>query len=216
MTVHLPQHSHALETFRRADVPVVLVEAPPESRRRMAVQWARAMWADAVGVVALAHGRPVVRNGRYRHDGFTPEWFAWPDEADQWARRCIALAALGLDVWTSPMLRSDRRRVKANGAGGRWAWADVDGPMTPERAAVLELLGDDVRVVASGTGHHVYVRLDGWHQPEVVEEANMALRDALDADAKWSNESLLRPPGTFNQKPKVRQGEAPALVQVLR
>jgi hypothetical protein len=44
----------------------------------------------------------------------------------------------------------------------------------------------------------------------------MALRDALDADAKWSNESLLRPPGTFNQKPKVRQGEAPALVQVLR
>jgi hypothetical protein len=194
----------------------VWTELPSDERRAMAMRYCRAMWGDREGVAALAIGyNPHAVAGKLKHKPFTQEFFEWPRDIEAIADRAMTCASQRSDVYVSPMLRKDHRRLKVNGAGGRWAWADLDGPMTAERLALLRSLGDSVRVISSGTGHHAYFMLDEWRTPDEIEATNRALRDMLGGDAKWSNESLLRLPGTFNTKPSVFHNRPPALVQAV-
>jgi hypothetical protein len=195
----------------------VVAEESSADRRRRAVNYMHALWRTQTGTIAIASGVPHLDSqGRYKHADFGQMFGTYPDDIEVMTSRAIDLAAAGRDVYVAPMLRTERERKKASGAGGSWAWCDMDGPLTEVRRAVIARLGDAVIVVSSGTGHHVYVRLDGWHSPEDVEAVNRSLVDALDGDAKWSNESLLRLPGTFNLKPLILRNEAPALVQGVR
>lgn len=191
------------------------VDLPAADRRVMAIRYMRAMYGDHQGVVAFGIGaNPYVNDkGKYSHKTFWQEFHTWPSGMEQAADAAIVHASRRCDVYVSPMLRKTRDRLKDNGAGGRWAWADLDGAMSPERLTLLRALGDSVRIVSSGTGHHAYFELDGWKSPDEIEATNRALRDMLGADAKWSNESLLRLPGTFNGKPVVFHGKPAALVQ---
>jgi hypothetical protein len=191
-------------------------ELPSDERRAMAMRYCKAMWGDREGVVALGIGsNPHAVGGKLKHKPFAQEFAQWPRDIEAIADRAIICASRRCDVYVSPMLRTDHRRLKVNGAGGRWAWADLDGPMTAERLALLRPLGDSVRIISSGTGHHAYFKLDEWRTPDEIEATNRALRDMLGGDAKWSNESLLRLPGTFNFKPSVFHGKPPALVQAV-
>jgi len=191
-------------------------ELPSADRHTLAVRYMRAMWGDRRGVIAFAVGlEPFSKNGKYSHKSFSQRFYNCPDDIELAATEAMQQAAGGADVYVAPMLRLGRERKKDNGAGGRWAWADLDGPLDEGRLTILRSLGGSARVVSSGTGHHAYFRLDSWTEPDAIEATNKALRDVLGADAKWSNESLLRLPGTFNRKPLVFHGKSPALVQAV-
>jgi hypothetical protein len=179
-------------------------------RGRMLRDWASTLWGDDVGVVALAHGRlRLAAKGKSKVTDFRQEFFEWPSDAERLVDRALLHAAQAEDVWVAPMLRDSRDRLKTNGVGGCWAWVDCDGEWTQQRQAMLDRLGDTM-LVCSGRGHHAYVRLAERVEALGIEPVNKALRTLLDGDNKWSNESLLRPPGTFNQKPVVESRLAPA------
>jgi hypothetical protein len=101
---------------------------------------------------------------------------------------------------------------RQNALPGRFAWADVDWPWTPERQAAWE----EVRTVApgsmlvdSGRGRHCYVPLGAPHPPAELEVWNRRLGALLGADSKWAENSLLRLPGTLNFKPVWQSGPEP-------
>lgn len=196
------------------------VEMPYAERLRWAVRYLDGMSGGAPvdGYVAFGIGADPFVNakGKYDHKRFWQRFHRLSDGFEAMAKAALAEAAHARDVYVAPMLRTESERLKTTGAGGRWAWADLDGKMTPERLHVLRALGPTVRVISSGTGHHVYFELDAWTSPDDVERTNKALADLLDGDAKWSNESLLRLPGTFNHKPYVFHGHTPALVQQVK
>lgn len=187
----------------------VWVELPHAERVDLAFGYCSTMWGDHRGVAAFAigTGQHYTDTGKYAFTDFLQRFHPWPAGRGVLAA-LVDTADAGADVYVNPMLRTTRRRRKDTGAGGRFAWADIDGPLDDGRLDVLGSLGGAARVVWSGSGHHAYVELDGWHDPEVVESANKGLRDALTADAKHSNESLLRLPGTWNHKNPTR-GDGP-------
>ena len=190
------------------------VERPAAERVQMALGYMRGLWTGCEGIAAFAVGaEPKVERGKYKHERFFQRFYEWPACADEAARWAITTAADRSDIYVCPMLRTERSRTKTTGAGGRWGWVDIDGPLTATRKAVLASLGDAVRVVSSGTGHHAYIDLGEMHTPEAVEDFNRSMVAVLRADAKWSNESLLRLPGTWNYKPVVFDRLRPALVQ---
>jgi hypothetical protein len=190
-------------------------ELPEVERFKMANAYMRGLWAGLEGVAAFAVAiDPYVdAAGKYKHKRFTQHFFDWPAQGDlaiSWAMSAVVNAA---DVYVCPMLRVGRERRKANGRGGRWGWVDLDGPLDDGRRAVLAGLGSSVRLVSSGTGHHAYFDLGAVLEPDEVERFNREMVAVLGGDAKWSNESLLRLPGTFSHKPVVFDRLPPALVQ---
>ncbi len=211
--------SAAVDLVRRSFPGSLIIENTPLSRRAMCSAFLTAMWGDREGWAAFAAGiDPYVDSstGKYRHAKFEQFFYRWPTEADKAISDVQNMSNAGAsDMYVSPMLRTARERKKATGAGGCWAWADLDGAMTEQRRDVIASFGADARVVNSGTGHHLYVKLDDWHTPDDIEAVNQTLAAALGGDHKWSNESLLRPPGTWNLKPRTFNGELPALVQAV-
>lgn len=195
------------------------IDRPVAERVEMAGAYCSALWADRDGWAAfgIGTGQHITKTGSYKFapgNGFVGRFLRWPDEKARLAE-LVAAADAGADVYVAPMLRATRERAKGTGAGSRFAWADVDGPLTAERVAVLQTFVPLVRIVSSGGGHHVYVELDDWHDVEAVEAANKGLVAALAADAKWSDESLLRLPGTWNYKAPTRGTGDRALVQLM-
>jgi hypothetical protein len=173
------------------------------------------MWGDHDGLVCLGHGTPYLDGDKYRHRDFRQVFGVWPDQAAWLADHALHQAAHGRDIYVTPMLRAERSRKKGTGAGGRWAWTDLDGPLTVERRAAIHAIGAAARVVSSGTGHHVYVELDDWYPLDVIEDTNRRLAAMLDGDHKWDDAAFLRLPGTFNLKPLIFHHRTPALVQVV-
>lgn len=182
------------------------------------------------GYVATAFGIEPYRDdhGRYRHRRWEERRYLWPDRraelVDLLAR--VASGASGsVDAYVCPLLRLTDAR---NGFGGRRGsnaapadvlYADFDADDVLDTA---KLAGLDAYVVGSGQrGHlHVYVLLD-QPVPVVVHRAlNTALTAHLGADAKFSDDTLLRAPGTWNWKPAVpmpgTQPSAPAPVVVIK
>lgn len=191
------------------------IEATADIRRSWCSGYLTAMWGDHEGHACYCVGDPHIDKGKYRHRNFTQRFALWPAAREWLPARLVELAGGGWDVWVAPMLRATAARTKCTGAGGQWCWADLDGEMTVERRAAIAALGDRARLISSGTGHHLYARLDGWQPLDAVVEANRKLAAMLDADSKWSDDSLLRPPGTFNMKPVVFHGHAAAIVQTV-
>lgn len=164
------------------------------------------LFGDRKGFAAVAFGGRPYRDdrGRYAHRDWTEVRYAWPDERDTLHRDVQqAIAAGPVDVYVCPALRlTDARNGLGSGKGTNAAppavlWADCDQP--PDPAKLSKLLGSSV-FSGSDDHQHVYVFLD--RSIPVVDQRvlNKALAKYLDADDKWSDESLLRLPGTFNHK----------------
>ena len=152
--------------------------------------------------------------GRYHHGSFTRESFAWPSGRRDALNRVMTVADFG-DCYVVPALGSSSTQTADQSLGGSWAWADVDGELDDRRrAALADLFDDHSFVVSSGSGFHVYVSLGEDVEPARLADVNRALRDVLDADAKWQVNSLLRLPGTWWYKEAARGG-ARRLVQVV-
>lgn len=157
-----------------------------------------ALFGDTRGYVAVA----------YKHG---TDWgerqFDWPARKSDLVSWATEMSNKGANVFVCPALRSSPSRRKGNGKALRWLWADVDMQSVPEpqRAAVrarMAKLGTVLVASGSGENRHVYVKLTREVSVEEHEKLNRGLRDYLHADNKFSDEALLRFPGTLNHKPE--------------
>jgi putative DNA primase/helicase len=173
--------------------------------------WMARVWGNREGYagVFLGHGGHYPDGGAYDFTRFETRWFRWPGELAT-ALELIVGAGPQADVFAGVLLRSGRSRKAGNALGGRVCWADVDGDWTPDHDRAVSSLrasGTTVWQVASGSGgRHVYVVPDMSLPPDQLEVYNRRLAAFLDADSGWSETKVLRPPGTFNHKPRARGG----------
>lgn len=135
---------------------------------------------------------------------WTEKSFLWPNDRQElvaWVndRR-------NTDLFICPALRRSPGRKKNDGAHLQWLWADVDFQDIPPHhhekiRARVQRLGNLVVWSGSGQNCHVYVKLDRVVHLDVWRRLNLGLRRALLADAKHTDNALLRIPGTQNYKP---------------
>ena len=167
--------------------------------------WTARLWGDRGGwaCLYLGHGGHYPKGSSgYTFTRFKERWFRWPDERGRLLQVALT-SGPEADVYVGCLLRATRSRKAGNALPGLVAWADVDGPWTPQRQAALDRLsGFPVWQVASGNqGRHIYVRLGVELESAArIEMWNRRIGALLDADAGWSETKVLRLPGTFNHK----------------
>jgi hypothetical protein len=163
-------------------------------------------------------------NGKYAHKRFEPKPFRWPDEAVK-AVVFILGEAQNADVWLCPNpMRHDwvveegkkkTGRRKGDTASLLTVHADIDGQLAIEMVKSIE----GAFAVASGSpGHaHVYVPLCESITSAQHDLLSRALGAYLgNADAKYSDNDLLRPPGTLNHKSAAAGGEPTPVVWLMK
>jgi len=149
-------------------------------------------------------------NGKYKHRDWNECAFSWPTQADK-AIEYIAGASRRGDVYACPYPMKHPRRTKGEAAQRILIHADVDQDL--DESTVAELGGF---VVWSGSPSHghAYVRLAWPVTPAQHEALCRGLAATLGGDTKYSDNDLLRPPGTLNYKPTV-DGQEPYPVTAL-
>lgn len=164
-----------------------------------AEQYVDLLFGEHKGYVAVA-----AKNGEA--GAWQEQVFLWPHDKETllgWAT-----ANRRGDVFICPALRGTKGRSKNDGAHLQWLWADVDWQDVPDdrHADVqrrIKTLSKHGFVVSSGSGDnvHLYVRLSRVQTLDVWRRLNAGLRAYLSADAKHTDNALLRLPGTINHKP---------------
>jgi hypothetical protein len=152
------------------------------------------------GSLALAFGHAPYRTeaGRYAHREWVEMQFEWPAEKDKLAVEIARLHGEAVDVYVCPAVRFTKDRRKGSALPPMVCWVDLDGePADPDLWRTLAPL-----TVASGQpGHrHAYLPLTRPVDLGTHARLNKALAQRLGGDHKWSDESLLRFPGTWNHK----------------
>lgn len=155
------------------------------------------------GFLAVAFGHDPYRDatGRYRHRRWTERRYPWPAGRDHLVTDITRMTVAGerADVYVCPAVRhTDGPRRKGSALSPMVCWSDLDGPSTdPELLTTL----DPFTVESGSDGHrHVYVPLTRPVDLGMHARLNKALAARLGGDAKWSDEALLRLPGTRNHK----------------
>ena len=167
------------------------------------------------GYACLAHGVPHLNErGGYTHSDFGEHFIRWPQD-----RKDLYALALELrqdrDVWLAPVLRTERKRTKTTACTSRFLYGEVDRPWTQRDQMMFDnIAGPGSFLVASGGEgrRHLYVRLDepvAWGQLELF---NRRIAVMFGGDAKWDASVLLRLPGTFHHKGRVRNGDPVVVV----
>lgn len=137
--------------------------------------------------------------GRYQF----AEFHTWELPVDDDPNRLLReieqqMLAEPTDVYVGPAVRHGRERKKGTARPLSLLWFDLDGP--PADAVLFSTL-DPVLIHSGREGHlHGYVRLDRSVDLDLHARLNKSLAHRLGADAKWSDESLLRLAGTVNHK----------------
>ncbi len=159
------------------------------------------------GFAALAFGREGYFNerARYAHKEWTEASYAWPTKRgrllDDVARELVS--GKRVDVYVSPYVRATKRRSKGDAVSRRLLHADRDGlePLDLWEGLLAMLPG--AFVVDSGSPGHVHIYLP------VTRDLDLAAHELLcrglaaklgRTDSKFSDNDLLRLPGTVNFK----------------
>ncbi|MCW0215220.1 MAG: AAA family ATPase [Pseudonocardia sp.] len=162
---------------------------------------------DRPGRVCVAVGFGPYRNadGKYKHHTWEEDRrFEWPAQRAELEAYAESIAAgPAADFYVCPAVRHSgaRGRRKGDALPPLVVWADLDGePTDPALFAQLIDLGGFV--VESGTpGHrHAYWPLTRPVDLGTHSRLGQALVARLGADHKWSDETLLRLPGTYSYK----------------
>ena len=141
--------------------------------------------------------------GKYKHETWSEVTFAWPVDRRKAVDYIDQAATMG-DVYVCPYLMKEPKRTKGLAAQRALVHADIDQEL--DEQTVKDLGGFIVRSGSSGHGH-VYIRL-AWPVTPIQHEALCrALAGKLGGDHKYSDNDLLRPPGTLNYKTAVDGGE---------
>jgi hypothetical protein len=155
--------------------------------------------------IAVGRNGYFTAEGKYKHEHWTQTHFPWPAEADRAVREIArAVAEPRIDVYVCPYLMWGDNRAQGAAVARRLVHADCDGDIDLDKVRALGGFA-----VTSGTpGHaHVYVELTEPVPANQHRELCRALGNYLgDADAKISDNDVLRPPGTLNHKEGARGG----------
>jgi hypothetical protein len=164
------------------------------------------MFSDADGYVCGATGRDpyLSEKGKYTFPkrGWNEFSLRWPEQRDILVDTIVGAADAQVDLFLSPYLRRSPDRSKGNVVRRDRIHADIDGALSAEKVQAVGGFAVD-----SGTeGHgHVYVALSSPVDTRQHEALCRALGRYLGhADAKVSDNDVLRPPGSVNRKPTVR------------
>lgn len=147
---------------------------------------------DTKGYVAVAA----------KGDTWEERQFPWPQGRGR-LLRWVEQRVDDANIFICPSVRKENRRVKGDGINLRWLWADIDWEKVNDKSTVMTRLKElGPALVHSGTGKnvHVYLQLSKAVTIEEHYRLNKGLREYLEADAKFPDNSLLRLPGTFNRK----------------
>jgi len=165
-----------------------------------------AIFGDTIeGHICIAVGVKPYRdeNGKYKHHTWNEVTFEWPRQAADAITYITQAADLG-DAYVCPYLMREPKRRKGLAASRTIVHADIDHDLDEE--LVADLGGFIVRSGSAAHGH-VYIPL-GWPvTPEQHEALCRALSGKLGGDHKYSDNDLLRPPGTLNYKTAVDGGQ---------
>ncbi len=173
-----------------------------------------ALYGTTTGYLHVAIGREIYldEKGKYKHRNRSETAYEYPKEADRVARDMLT-AAPDSDVYVGTCLMRGPRRTKGAAVERTRPHADIDhGHLDPEKVRAI-----NGWAIGSGTpgNAHVYVETD---ESLTVSEFEILCRGLADylggGDAKISDNDILRPAGTFNQKPTLA-GEDPAPVDWL-
>lgn len=196
----------------------------PRVGMEQAHQFAEALWGHQSGWVSVMLGY----GGRYREgQGYTFErtesaFARWPTDRDEMLQDLIAWGQI-LDVFVAPLLRSEQSRRKGTGIPSTFLYADVDhggSPPNEAQAEALESLSTRTGTLLVGSGSqgntHLYVPLQD--RPASLESfvlLNRRLALTVGADAGWSDNKVLRLPGTYNHKARALGRESlPVVLRV--
>lgn len=83
-------------------------------------------------------------------------------------------------------------------------WSDTNEERWQEMLDVSEDRWEAVAVASGSGGRHLYVSLPAPVEPEVLTEWNRGLKDRFGGDSKFHANALLRVPGSYNHKARVR------------
>jgi hypothetical protein len=176
---------------------------PIETERTGLELYLKAVYGNGTGYAIAAFGKKpyLTSTGAYRHTTWREAYFPWPSQRGELVEKVLLEVAAGADVYVCPYLTRDKTRKKGRAVERRLIHADIDGAVPVEK---VQALGG--YAVASGTeGHgHVYVALSAPVDARQHEALCRGLGRYLEhADAKISDNDLLRPPGTLNHKSTV-------------
>ena len=156
--------------------------------------------------VAFGVGPHLNANSKIRFRVWLEGSAAWPGAADE-VLRLLRDFSEQFDAYVCPYVLSGRKRAKGTSVARVVVHCDGDDGLDLAKARTIP----GVFVVGSGSeGHgHVYVRLTRSVPPHQHEALCKGLAVYLGAnDPKFSDNDVLRPPGTLNLKPTVH-GQPP-------
>lgn len=172
-------------------------------RRQQATNYLVRLFGSHTGYVALAAKAT-------DQTEFHRQRFAWPTDKDTALDWAAAESAKGHNVFIIPALRDNDGEPRAGTAAHLgWLWAEIDWKLVPENrrdrtaAFVKEHATFSVRSGSTHDGRsnvHAYFKLSDEITADEHYALNTGLKEHLYADAKQSDASYLRLPGTFNRK----------------
>jgi hypothetical protein len=175
---------------------------------KQAAAWVDALWGERDGHFHFAFGVDGYFDEADKYDfkHWQERSGRWPDDRDRFLEEAITRAPV-VDVYVAPYLRSNSSRKKGNALPSSWLYADVDDALEAVKgpSGVL-LLGPGGLLIDSGRGRHPYLRLPEELEPGELEQLNRHLARALNADAGWAENKVLRRPGTWNHKGRALAG----------
>jgi len=139
---------------------------------------------------------------------FQERIFRWPAQQDEMHAWVTGVPDCNVYVCPRPLAIPLRKKGQTEDHGVAWADVDYQGVPTEKRDTVRKLIAKLAWfTVESGSERvegfpnvHVYVKLDRAVDARTVFKLNDGLRVLLHADSKHTDNSLLRLPGTVNQK----------------
>ncbi len=157
-------------------------------------------------------------NGKYQFRNFWSDSFYWPDPEINTFIDFLLRESEEVDIYVCPYLMREDRRAKGMAVDHRLLHSDIDRePFDSTKAEKLDSIGGFAIESGSPDHVHAYVPLSESVSVEQHEALCIGLGNYLGgADpGKHTDENVLRPPGTFNHKPRVFDREPIAPVRWL-
>jgi hypothetical protein len=198
------------------DCKLEIPEIPPdadhlETRTEQMRRYFDTIFRDGSGWLHLAIGcEPYINaKGKYEFHNFAAISFPWPDPTINEVIDFLLKESEKVDIYVCPYLMQGDRRAKGMAVDHRWLHSDIDRePFDFAKAEKLDSIGGFAIESGSPDHVHAYVPLSDSVPIEQHEALCIGLGNYLGgADSKISDNDVLRLPGTFNHKPRVRDGK---------
>ena len=171
-----------------------------------------AVIGEREGFLAFAFGRDTVlgRRRQIRHRDWTETRFQWPAERDKIRLPSTRNSPAGNRSTSTSARPSDSPTTGAKAPHCRPWCAGQTSTARPADVALWDTINPYVVDSGQPDHRHAYVPLTRPVGLGAHARLNKALANRLGGDAKWSDESLLRLPGSLNFKPATPRNGEPA------